>query len=93
MKVYFTPTADEDLAQLKAYLEPRSPRAAHKHLVAVLTAARLLSEYPFVGRPGRVEDTRELPVPGIDYILVYELFGPSNIYVLRVLHGRQMYPP
>ena len=88
MKVYFTPVADEDIEQLISYLEPRSTRAAQNHVVAILTTARLLEEYPLIGRPGRVEDTRELPIPGTEYLFVYEIFGSNSLHVLRVLHGK-----
>lgn len=93
MNVYFTPTAKSDLTQLKDYLEPRNAVAAQKQLTAIATAARMLETYPLIGKRGRVEGTQELVVPATNYILVYEIFSPENLYILRVLHGSMKYPP
>lgn len=93
MNVYFTPTAKSDLTQLKTYLEPRNPIAAQKQLSAIATSARLLETFPLIGKEGRVAETRELVVPATNYILVYAILSPESLYILRVLDGREKYPP
>ena len=93
MNVHFTPTAQSDLTQLKDYLEPRNAIAAQKQLSAIATSARMLETFPLIGREGRVEGTRELVVPATNYIIVYAIFSPENLYVLRILHGREQFPP
>ena len=93
MNVYFTPTARNDLTALKDYLEPRNAIAAQKQLSAIATAARLLETFPLIGREGRVSKTRELVVPGTQYILVYAILSPERLFILRVLHGREQFPP
>ncbi|MBO6687590.1 MAG: type II toxin-antitoxin system RelE/ParE family toxin [Henriciella sp.] len=93
MNVYFTPTAKTDLTQLKDYLEPRNAIASHKQLSAIATSIRMLETFPLIGKEGRVLDTRELVVPGTKYIVVYAILSPESLYILRVLHGAEMYPP
>ena len=93
MNVHFTPTAQSDLTQLKAYLEPRNAVAAQKQLSAIATSARMLETFPLIGKQGRVTGTRELVVPATNYILVYAILSPENLYILRVLHGREKFPP
>ena len=93
MNVYFTPVAKTDLTQIKAYLEPRNTAAAHKQLAAIATSARMLETFPLIGKEGRVAETRELVVPGTNYIIVYAILSPESLYVLRVLHGAEKYPP
>lgn len=93
MNVYFTPTAKTDLTSLKDYLEPRNAVAAQKQLSAIATSARLLETFPLIGKEGRVPETRELVVPGTKYILVYAILSAENLYILRVLHGAEMFPP
>ena len=93
MNVYFTPTAKTDLTQLKEYLEPRNAVAAQKQLSAIATSARMLETFPLIGKAGRVDETRELVVPGTNYILVYAILSPESLYILRVLHGAEKFPP
>ena len=58
--------------------------ALDKHF---LTASQQLKTFPFMGKPGRVEDTRELVVHA-PYILVYEVID-DTINILAVHHGAQ----
>ena len=53
--------------------------------------ARHLVRHPQLGRPGRVEHTRELVVHR-NYILVYDVAG-DLVRVLRVLHAARQWPP
>lgn len=53
--------------------------------------AELLSEFPLMGRTGRVTRTRELPVPGTPFILVYRVL-PNALRIGRVLHHALRYP-
>ena len=47
--------------------------------------------HPQLGRPGRVESTRELVVHR-NYILVYDVAG-DVVRVLHVLHATRQWPP
>jgi plasmid stabilization system protein ParE len=53
--------------------------------------AKKLSEFPKIGRPGRVEGTREL-IAWSNYILVYQE-DALTVRILRVLHAAQQWPP
>jgi plasmid stabilization system protein ParE len=44
-----------------------------------------------MGRPGRIEGTRELVISRTPYIAAYRIAG-DNVRVLRVLHGAQQWP-
>jgi addiction module RelE/StbE family toxin len=60
---------------------------------AIERSVRRLVDHPQSGRPGRVEGTRELVVPGTPYVIVYRVEADQIIVVLRVLHGAQRWPP
>jgi toxin ParE1/3/4 len=48
-------------------------------------------DFPEVGRPGRIDDTRELVVTGLPRIVCYAVTD-KTVTILRVLHGRQQWP-
>ena len=52
--------------------------------------ARNLLEFPNIGRPGILPDTRELTVHP-NYRLVYELVG-IDVHILNVVHARRNWP-
>ena len=44
--------------------------------------------------PGRVEGTRELPVPPLPFIVVYRVLeGADVVEIVNVVHGAQRWPP
>jgi toxin ParE1/3/4 len=51
----------------------------------------MLAEHPGMGRPGRVEDTRELVVTGLPYVVPY-IHERDTVTILRVLHGAMKWP-
>ena len=51
----------------------------------------LLAQHPALGRPGRVEGTRELVVPDTPYLVPYRVRGHA-VEILRVFHGARKWP-
>lgn len=71
----------------------RDNRAAAKRLVvAIEDGVQLLARHPGLGRPGRVEGTRELVIPGTPYIIPYRV-REGRVEVLRVFHAARKWPP
>lgn len=58
---------------------------------AIEHAARRLEEHRLVGRLGRVRGTREPPVAGTKFVLIYRVQA-DRITILRLLHGAQRWP-
>ena len=52
----------------------------------------LLARYTALGRPGRVEGTRELVVAGTPYVIPYGV-RENRVEVLRVFHAARKWPP
>jgi len=50
-----------------------------------------LQDFPRLGRPGLVSDTRELSILGLPYKAVYRIEGDS-ILIVTLIHHRRMYP-
>ena len=71
------------------YLAGRSP-AAGDRLDRVETAQRLLPEYPLLGRPTEMQDTRRLVVP--PYVVTYRVIG-FDVVIVDIRHQRQAERP
>lgn len=50
---------------------------------------RAISEHPQIGRAGRESRTREFPIPGTPYLLVYRI-RDAALEIVAVLHGAQI---
>ncbi|MGA2744217.1 MAG: type II toxin-antitoxin system RelE/ParE family toxin [Candidatus Sulfotelmatobacter sp.] len=91
MKLRWTDGALEDLQAAREYLEAENPRAAWDAINRIISAVERLERFPQMGRPGRVDRSRELVVTGTPFVLAYRLKGES-IQVLAVLHGARKWP-
>jgi len=60
LNISYSPQAAADLDSIHAYIAEHSPPKADEYLVRILQAIRTLEAFPLIGRPGRVEMTREL---------------------------------
>jgi addiction module RelE/StbE family toxin len=89
--VVWSPRAIAHLADLRAYIAHDNPTAAGRVATTLLAAAERLAEFPNLGRPGRIADTRELIVPGTRYVIPYRLRG-ERLEIIAVFHGRQKWP-
>jgi len=57
----------------------------------IYEAAQSLRKMPYRGRYGRIGDTRELVLPRLPYILVYQPFA-ERVLILNVIHAAQKWP-
>ena len=73
------------------YLAARNPWAAIDLGDAIEVAVRRLADHPHLGRPGRVNGTRELVVSGTPLVIAYRI-RPGTMVILRVPHGAQQWP-
>ena len=85
MKLSWTPEAIADRDAIFDYIEADNPAAAAALDELFSEKAERLTDHPKLGRPGRVEGTRELVVHE-NYILVYDIVGDLT-RILRVLHA------
>jgi len=81
----------EDREAIFDYIEADSPRAAISVDDRIETRVEGLAQFPEMGRPGRIEGTRELVISGTPYIAAYRIRG-NTVRILRVLHGAQKWP-
>jgi addiction module RelE/StbE family toxin len=91
MKLRWSRRAVRRLASIHDYIAKDNPAAAMRVAAAIVAAAQHLERIPLMGRIGRVEDTRELVVPGLPYILPYRVIG-EEIQIASVIHTSRKWP-
>ena len=77
--------AARDLEGIVNYIALDDPIAAEGVYLGIVAAAQKLPRFPALGRPGRHPETRELSVPGLPYLIVYEASAEA-VTILAVFH-------
>ena len=81
-----------DLSSLHAFIAKDNPNAAQKVAMTIVASVETnLPDNPHIGRPGRVNGTRELVITHTPYIVPYRIKS-DTIQVLRVYHGARRWP-
>lgn len=91
MPVKWARRALANLDEEAAYLAQQNPQAAADLVDRIEEAVRRLSDFPAMGRPGRVSGTRELVVTDTPYIVPYRVRG-QTVHILRVFHTSRRWP-
>jgi toxin ParE1/3/4 len=93
VRIEWSPVALDDRDRIFDYydIEEDSPRTAVMVDERIAQQIDVLIDHPEFGRPGRVEDTRELVISKTPYVVAYRIMGDA-IRILRVLHGKQLWP-
>ena len=85
MRLVFTEPAERDLDSIIDYIALDNPSAAEQVDRAIVATARRLTEFPEIGRTGRLPGTREFSVSSLPYLIVYEV-GADVVTILAVFH-------
>ncbi|MCW9682951.1 type II toxin-antitoxin system RelE/ParE family toxin [Dolichospermum planctonicum UHCC 0167] len=91
MQVKWLKWALRNLEQARNYVFQDNPTAAQGLIIKIQNAANQLQKYPFMGKNGRVEGTKELIISNSPYILIYRV-KEESVEVLRILHTSKRYP-
>jgi toxin ParE1/3/4 len=86
-EVLYSPLADDDLADILAYISADNEDAAHKLIDGIEEQCIAISQSPGMGRD-RSSDTRDglRSFPFRNCMVFYRVF-PNHIEIVRVLHG------
>ena len=91
MELRWTEEAAADLERITNYLFEHAPERAPHLVREIYNAPAMLVNFPYRGRPGKKEETRELVLSALPYVVVYRIAGDA-IHILRILHGAQNWP-
>jgi addiction module RelE/StbE family toxin len=86
MQVRWTAPAAKDLEEITLYIRKDNESAASAVAKALFDASNSLDLFPSRGRVGRFPGTRELVVPGLPYIILYEV-ADTAVQILHIYHG------
>ena len=91
MRVRWTRGAEKNLDEIESYVAQDKPGAAVETVLLVIDTVCLLADNPAMGRPGRVEGTRELIISDTPFIVPYRVRN-NVVEVLRVFHHSRKWP-
>jgi len=92
MNIRWSPAAAENLSRIFEYIRPDNPSAAERVVRTIYDSAGSLESFPYRGRTGRVEGTRELVLPSLPFVIVYRVLDDA-VEIAAVIHGAQRWPP
>ena len=93
MRIVWAPEALDDLQALYDFIANDDPGAAARIVDRILSLVEThLPTTPGMGRPGRIEGTRELIIAGTPFIVPYRI-KQDVVEVLRVYHAARCWPP
>ena len=91
MRISWSDAARRDLIAIVRFIERDNPRAAATTLRKIRGTVEALVDQPGLGRPGRVNHTRELVVERTPYIVPYQVVE-GRVVILRVYHAARSWP-
>lgn len=91
MKIFWTINAVQHLKHIRTYIGERNPEAASRVGNLIQKAVDELADFPSIGRPGRVPNTRELKIPSLPFILCYTV-EENCLMILAVMHASRKWP-
>lgn len=91
MRVRWTRPALLHLREIAEYIEQENPPAARRVVQSIREQVATLVQHPDIGRPGRVEGTRELVITRLPYVAAYRV-GGNMVEVVAVVHTSRRWP-
>ena len=91
MKTRYTRRALLDLTEIHDYIAADDPAAAGRVIAEIEREIAQLDAHPRLGRPGRVEGTRELVITRLPYVVAY-LDLEREVQILSVIHSARSWP-
>lgn len=94
MQIEWSQRAADDLEAISGHIEQdRDLETANRVARALYEAIQSLRTMPYRGRYGRVQNTRELVIPRLPYVVIYQIVAERNtLMILNIVHGAQRWP-
>jgi toxin ParE1/3/4 len=92
LNVNFTPQAHDDLRAIREWIAQDDEMAAERVISRVRQTVMMFEQFPLLGHPGDVPDTREFKVTGLPYLIVYHIASATDLDILTIIHSARKYP-
>jgi toxin ParE1/3/4 len=89
--IIWTRAALRDLNAIASYIGERNPDQVGPIIARITASVSRYSDFPLLGRPSTMVGTREIVVPGLPYIVHYEVRG-EVFAVVRIRHSARRPP-
>ena len=90
MRVIIREAVYDDLDRIHSWIYKDRPRSADAVINRILSSAERLGQFPRMGHEGQAAGTFEWVIPGLPYIIVYEIHDDENLVIVTaVFHGAQ----
>lgn len=92
--VVWSNSARDEVIDIIRFIAQANPDAAERVADTIDRVVANLGDMA-TGRPGRVTGTYEKVVPGLPYIIAYEVLdqpGRSRVAILHIIHGARDWP-
>ncbi|RUM03750.1 type II toxin-antitoxin system RelE/ParE family toxin [Rhizobium chutanense] len=94
MKLVWRAKASSDRKKAIQFIADQNVGAAISQLDEIERQTDLLIDQPEIGRPGRIDGTRELVISRTSFIVIYRVRqNIKQVEILRLVHGAQKWPP
>jgi toxin ParE1/3/4 len=90
VKLAWARRAQHDLLDLQEFARLQ-PSLGNRIADALVSACDQIVTFPYSGRPGRVEGTREVVLSATPYIAAYKAEA-SRVTILAIIHGARRWP-
>jgi toxin ParE1/3/4 len=88
MQIRWSPAASEELFHIVEFVRREKASAAQRVVSAIYEQVGSLSSFPHLGRQGRVEETPQMPVPSLPFIVVDRVIR-DIVEIAGVIHVAQ----
>jgi toxin ParE1/3/4 len=91
LQIRWTDCAVDDLESVISFIREDNPKAARDVVFKIVNSIAMLAEYPSLGKPGRLEGTRELVIADTPFLVPYRVKN-KTVEILRVYHNSRKWP-
>ncbi|QSB01162.1 type II toxin-antitoxin system RelE/ParE family toxin [Methylomonas sp. BW4-1] len=91
MRLRYTRRAKTGLSEIYDFVAQDNRNAATRIITKIHDTLNSLLANPFMGRPGRIDGTRELIITHFPFIVVYRV-QDKDIHVLAIIHTARLWP-
>lgn len=91
MNVIWSASAVRHLSETIEFIQAKSIKGSATVRRRILNIVMRVGQMPYSGRVGRIDGTREAVVPGVPYIVVYQVSSDA-VEIVGIWHTARLWP-